>query len=88
MKRPSKGDGLKMSIRPEDMTDVCCDKCGNQTFVPVFLFKEVSAVIAPSGKKSLVPMQIFKCDECGHINDAFIPKPKKADDNSGDMKLV
>lgn len=76
---------MNLNIKPEDMKDVCCDKCQNQTFVPVFLFKEVSAVVSPNGKKSLVPMQIFKCDECGHINDAFLPKKKK--DDKG-LKLV
>ena len=80
--------GLNINIKPEDMKDVVCDNCGCQTFVPVFLFKEISAVVSPSGKKTLVPMQIFKCDECGHINDSFMPKPKGADDGSGGMKLV
>jgi len=81
-------NNLNLNIRPEDMTDVVCDKCSCQTFVPVFLFKEISAVVSPSGKKTLVPMQVWKCDECGHINDAFLPKPKKADDSSGGLKIV
>ena len=50
-------DGLKMSgaqpqvkINPEDLTDVLCEKCGGQVFVPAFLFKKVSAVLSPNGK--------------------------------------
>lgn len=76
---------MNLNIKPEDMKDVNCDECEGQTFVPVFLFKEVSAVVSPNGKKSLVPMQIFKCDSCSHINDAFLPKKKKEDKG---LKLV
>jgi len=63
--------GLK--INPNDLTDVCCEKCGNQTFTQAFLFKKISAVMSPNGKASMIPLQIFKCDECGHINKDFIP---------------
>ena len=63
----------QVNINPDDLVDVCCDKCGNQTFVQAFLFKKLSAVLSPNGKESMIPLQIFKCDECGHINDEFIP---------------
>ena len=26
-----------------------------------------------NGKDSMIPLQVFKCDECGHINEEFIP---------------
>ena len=70
-------NGLNININPDDMTDVLCDKCGCQTFVPAFLFKHLSAVMSPNGKDTMVPLQVFKCDECGHINEKFLPKSAK-----------
>jgi len=64
----------QMNINPNDLEDVVCEKCGCQTFEPVFLFKSLSAVLSPSGQKSLIPLQLYKCTECGHINEEFIPK--------------
>ena len=37
------------------------------------LFK-ISAVLSPTGKESMIPLQIYKCDKCGHINKEFLPK--------------
>ena len=43
-------------------------------FEPVMVFKKLSAVLSPTGQTSLIPLQLYKCTECGHINDEFIPK--------------
>ena len=63
----------QVNINPDDLTDVLCKKCGNQTFTQVFLFKKLSAVLSPNGKDSMIPLQVFKCDECSHINEEFVP---------------
>ena len=64
----------KVNINPDDLVDVVCEKCENQTFSMAFLFKKISAVLSPNGKESMIPLQIYKCDECGHINKEFLPK--------------
>ena len=66
--------GLNVNINPNDLEDVVCDKCGSQCFEPTFLFKRLSAVLAPSGKDTMIPLQIYRCADCGHINDIFLPK--------------
>ena len=66
----------QVKINPEDLTDVLCEKCNGQVFVPAFLFKKVSAVLSPNGKESMIPLNVFKCDDCGHINKEFIPNNK------------
>ena len=66
--------GLNVNIKPSDLTDVVCEKCGEQTFEPVFLFKSISAVLSPTGKESLIPLQVYRCTECKHINSGFLPK--------------
>tara|TARA_R110002096_G_scaffold337554_3_gene530887 strand:+ start:2461 stop:2709 length:249 start_codon:yes stop_codon:yes gene_type:complete len=63
----------QINIDPNDLEDVSCEKCEGQVFVPAFLFKKISAVLSPNGKASMIPLNIFKCDACGHINQEFIP---------------
>ena len=64
----------KVNINPNDLEDVVCDKCKSQCFEPTFLFKKLSAVLSPTGQETMVPLQIYRCADCGHINDIFLPK--------------
>ena len=70
---PSQGQA-QVQISPSDLTDVMCDKCDNQTFAPAFMFKKLSAILSPTGKESLIPLQVYACTKCGHINEGFLPK--------------
>ena len=65
-----------VQINPDDLEDIVCEKCGCQTFSQVFLFKKLSAVLAPTGRDTMVPLQTYKCTDCGHINKEFLPKDK------------
>ena len=63
-----------MNIDPATLEGVLCEapECDNQTFSPTFIIKRISALMSPTGKESLAPIQIFKCDVCGHINELFL----------------
>ena len=45
--------------------------CGNNTWKIVFLIKKVSALVSPTGKDTVVPIQIFACDKCNTISPLF-----------------
>jgi len=51
-----------------------CGSCGNDTFTQVFKIRKLSALLSPHGKETIIPMQVFACAKCGHINDAFLPQ--------------
>ena len=57
-----------------------CEKCENETFNHVFKIRKLSALLSPHGKETMIPMQVFACVKCGHINDAFLPKDKGDND--------
>ena len=65
---------MNMNVKLDQMEDIVCDKCKNPTFRQVVMFKKISAVYSPTGKASLIPLQVFECSECNHVNDEFIPK--------------
>ena len=55
-----------------NVDNIKCDECDNETFVPAFIIKQVSALMSPTGKETLVPVQLFKCSKCGHVNEKFL----------------
>tara|TARA_Y100000592_G_scaffold101075_1_gene185193 strand:+ start:5211 stop:5465 length:255 start_codon:yes stop_codon:yes gene_type:complete len=82
-----KDNKQKININLNDMDDVVCEECGNPTFIQVVLLKRVSAVMSPSGKKSFLPMPVFECSSCGHVNDELIPQQADKKDSKGTIKL-
>ncbi len=73
-KRSKKGLDMNMNVDLSKCDDVVCESCGNPTFRQVVMFKKLSAVYSPTGKATMIPLQVFECSECGHVNDEFIPK--------------
>ena len=61
-----------INIDLKQTEEVLCDKCGHNTFVQAFYIRKVSAVIA--GQESLLPISVFECSQCGHVNKIFEPK--------------
>ena len=74
MAKQVKMNSREVKIDPNDLDDVVCDKCQSQCFEPTYLFKSLSAVMSPTGQQTMVPLQIYRCADCGHINDIFMPK--------------
>ena len=46
---------------------IVCDECGNASFIQAFFLKKISALMSPTGKEAIVPMQVFSCGNCGAI---------------------
>tara|TARA_B110000902_G_scaffold150931_1_gene173503 strand:+ start:171 stop:290 length:120 start_codon:yes stop_codon:yes gene_type:complete len=36
--------------------------------------RKLSALLSPTGQQSMIPIQVFACAKCGHINKVFLPK--------------
>ena len=55
-------------------TPVVCDKCGCEHFTQVTLMRKLSPMLSPTGQPALIPIPVYACHECGHVNDEFQPK--------------
>ena len=64
--------GLQVDL--SQTTAEVCEKCENDTFNHVFKLRKLSALLSPTGQETMIPMQVFACAKCGHINDAFLPE--------------
>ena len=58
-------------------TPVHCEKCENDTFRQVLKMRKLSALLSPSGQDKMIPIQLFECASCNHINSEFLPPEEK-----------
>ena len=62
---PPRQNGLQLDISKTDT--IVCEECGNASFIQAFFLKKVSALVSPTGKEAIIPMQVFSCGNCGAI---------------------
>lgn len=55
-----------INLNASELPTIKC-RCGNFTFASSFILKKVSALVSPSGKETIAPIQIFTCIYCGSI---------------------
>lgn len=70
-------------IRFEQTTGIICEECSNNTFTETYLLRRVSKflVATQSSKDQLIPIPVFQCSKCAHVNSEFMPEALKNDDN-------
>ncbi len=56
---------------------VRCEECGCDYFYPIYVLKKVSRLMTGLSKDKIVPLQAFRCAECGHINRDWDPLENK-----------
>ena len=64
----------QMNIDFSQTTAIVCDECEHDAFVQVFKMRKLSALLSPTGQETMIPIQIFACHKCGHVNKGFLPK--------------
>ena len=62
---PPREEGLQIDLSKTDT--IVCEECGNASFIQAFFLKKVSALVSPTGKEAIIPMQVFSCGNCGAI---------------------
>ncbi len=55
-----------------NVDNIKCEECESEIFTPAFVIKQISALMSPTGKETMVPIQLFKCSKCGHVNEKFL----------------
>ena len=51
--------------------NITCEKCEGVGFRQTMMLKKLSALMSPSGQEAIVPVGVFACDSCGHVNKEF-----------------
>lgn len=63
-----------LNINIEDTKEVLCEECSNNTFIPGFFIRKASGFLTGTGKDTYMPLQVFTCGKCGHVNSEFFPR--------------
>ena len=50
-----------------------CENCNGEAFRDALLLRKVSPLLTETGKEGYLPIQVFACVKCGHVNSHFIP---------------
>jgi uncharacterized Zn finger protein len=64
---------MNMNISLDKTTGVTCDKCGNHSFQEVVLLRKASRFITGTAQDAMIPIPVFACSKCGHVNEEFLP---------------
>ena len=68
---PGKDGQMQEQIDMSKTTAIQCEKCENSTFKQTLLIRKMSALVSPNGQETIVPMAVFACEKCGHVNSEF-----------------
>ena len=52
-----------------DAETMTCQKCDNKIFIQGYVIKRISAIVSPTGKEVVAPVQVFNCGSCGELLD-------------------
>lgn len=61
----------------QQTTPIKCEKCGGETFNQGVMLRKVSPLLTGTGQPGIVPIPVFYCVECNHVNAEFIPEELK-----------
>ena len=70
----TKGPGgqQQMNVDISQTTEMKCEKCGNNTFKQTMMLRKLSAIVSPNGKETIIPVGVFACESCNHVNKEFV----------------
>ena len=49
-----------------------CEECGCKGFKQTLMIKKLSPLVSPTGQETMVPVGVFACEKCSHINKEFL----------------
>jgi DNA-directed RNA polymerase subunit M/transcription elongation factor TFIIS len=72
---------LNVNITLDKTTGIVCDKCTNETFQEGFILRKASRFVTGTAQDALIPISVFVCTKCSHVNEQFLPMQLRNQDN-------
>ena len=57
----------QVQIDLSDEDTMKCQKFENSIFIQGSVIKKISAIVSPTGKEVIAPIQVFNCGNCGEM---------------------
>jgi uncharacterized Zn finger protein len=68
---------LNMNVSLQDTLPITCDECGHEVFIEGVILRKISRFVTGTAQDALMPIPVFTCAKCGHVNEQFMPKDKE-----------
>ena len=68
---------LKLNISLDKTQEITCEKCGHNVFQEGLMLRKASKFLTGTAQDALIPLPVFSCSSCGHVNEEFLPEPLK-----------
>lgn len=69
----------KLNITLDKTTAVVCEECNGQIFTEGLMIRKASKFLTGTQQDAIVPIPVFACAKCGHVNSDFLPKDLHGD---------
>lgn len=60
-----------------DTMGVTCDECGHSIFEEGLIIRRVSQFLTGTSQPGMIPIPVFACKKCQHVNVEFLPRELK-----------
>ena len=71
----------RLNIDLNKTQEVVCEKCGGKVFQEGLMLRKASKFLTGTMQDALIPLAVFSCSACGHVNEEFLPEPLKNKDS-------
>ena len=65
-----------LNIKSGDLKPMTCTECGGMYFRQVMAINKVSRFLTGQDKDTVIPVPVFRCDDCGAVPEEFQPELK------------
>ena len=83
----------QLNISLDKTTGVSCEQCNNNVFQEGVMLRKASRFITGTAQDALIPIPLFACSKCGHVNNEFLPMQLRTDyaeviEEENDTKII
>jgi hypothetical protein len=64
----------QLNISLDKTTAASCDECQNEVFQEGIILRKASRFLTGTAQDAVIPIPVFMCSKCGHVNVEFLPK--------------
>ena len=73
---------MNLNISLDKTKEITCEKCGNNVFQEGVLLRKASRLLTGTAQDALIPIPVFACSKCNHVNDEFLPLQRSEEHTS------
>lgn len=63
----------QLNISLDKTTSIVCNKCKHNIFIQGVVLRKASRFLTGTAQDALIPVPVFACAKCQHVNEEFLP---------------